>query len=72
MSDPVNHPAHYTSGRFEVIDIIEDAVSHAPDPVAGGLQWQALKYVMRLWLKGNPKQDAQKAIWYLSRLVERL
>lgn len=72
MTDPVNHPAHYTAGRVEAIDVIEDAVRHAPNPVVGGLHWQALKYLLRLWLKGNPKQDAQKAIWYLTRLVERL
>ena len=27
MSDMVNHPPHYTQGRFEAIDVIEDAVS---------------------------------------------
>ena len=37
MSDPVNSPAHYTAGRYEAIDVIEDAVQHAPDPVVGGL-----------------------------------
>ena len=31
-----------------------------------------LKYLHRLWLKGNPKQDAEKARWYLLRLLERL
>ncbi|NBW17785.1 MAG: DUF3310 domain-containing protein, partial [Caulobacteraceae bacterium] len=29
--DKVNAPAHYTFGRVEVIDIIEDAISRAPD-----------------------------------------
>ena len=24
MNDPVNHPSHYTSGKIEVIDFIED------------------------------------------------
>ena len=24
MSDAVNHPAHYTDGKIEVIDFIED------------------------------------------------
>ena len=42
MSDPVNSPAHYTAGRYEAIDVIEDAVQHAPDPVVGGLQWLVL------------------------------
>lgn len=73
MSDPVNHPAHYTAGRrFEAIDVIEDAVARAPDPVLGGLQWQSLKYLLRLWDKGNPGQDAAKARWYLNRLIEHL
>lgn len=72
MSDPVNHPPHYTAGRFEAIDVIEDAVRRAPDPVLGGCQWQALKYLLRLWGKGNPLQDARKARWYLDRLIAHL
>ena len=48
--DLVNHPSHYTAGRIEVIDFIEDCVRQAPDAVVGGLQWQALKYLSRLWL----------------------
>lgn len=72
MSDPVNHPAHYTQGRFEAIDVIEDAVRGAPDAVLGGLQWQALKYLLRMWAKGNPAQDAAKARWYVSRLINHL
>ena len=72
MSDPVNHPKHYTAGRFEAIDVIEDAVQHAPDPIVGALQWQALKYLLRMWGKGNPAQDAAKAQWYLTRLLAKL
>jgi Protein of unknwon function (DUF3310). len=72
MTDPINHPPHYTAGSIEVIDILEQAAAVAPDPVVGGLQWQCLKYLLRLWLKGNPLQDAQKAQWYLSRLIGRL
>ena len=68
----VDHPAHYTSGGQEVIDTIEDVVKDAPDPVVGGLQWNTLKYVMRLWLKDNPKKDAMKARWYLDRLISKL
>lgn len=72
MSDPVTHPKHYTAGRFEAIDVIEDAVQHAPDPILGALQWQALKYLLRMWGKGNPAQDAAKAQWYLIRLLAKL
>lgn len=72
MTDQVNHPPHYTAGRFEAIDVIEDAVQHAPDPVLGALQWQALKYLLRMWNKDNPVQDAAKAQWYLARLLAKL
>lgn len=71
-NDLVNHPSHYTYGRTEVIDVLEDAVTYAPDPVAAGLQWQTLKYLLRLWHKGLPLQDARKAQWYLNRLIKRL
>lgn len=68
--DPVNHPPHYAQDRrFEVIDVIEDSVQFAPDAVAGGLQWQVLKYVHRCWSKQNALQDLHKARWYLDRLI---
>lgn len=72
--DMVNHPPHYSNPdkKFETIDKIEDAVQFAPNPVLGGLQWQALKYLDRLWSKGDPKQNAQKAAWYLERLIAKL
>ena len=70
--DPVDHPEHYTAGKVEVIEILEQAVQDAPDPVSGGLLWQTLKYLLRLWYKGNMLQDAKKARWYLNRLIERL
>lgn len=72
MSDPVNHPTHYTSGPVEAIDILEQTVANAPGPVVGGLQWQAMKYLLRMWLKGHPLQDAKKARWYLNRLIDNL
>lgn len=70
--DPVNHPEHYTAGKVEVIEILEQAVQDAPDPISGGLLWQTLKYLLRLWYKGNTLQDAKKARWYLNRLIDRL
>ena len=70
--DRVNHPSHYTSGGQEVIDTIEDAIDSAPSMRAGFLQGQVLKYLLRLWLKDNPLEDARKAQWYLTRLIEKL
>lgn len=70
--DKVNHPPHYTKGKYEAIDVIEDAVQFAPDSVIGGLQWQALKYILRMWHKDKALEDAKKAQWYLTRLIETL
>jgi len=72
MSDMVNQPPHYTAGRIEVIDFVEDCVANAPDAVVGGLQWQVIKYISRLWLKDNSLQDAKKCRWYLERLIAKL
>ena len=32
----------------------------------------AIKYIWRANLKGNPEQDLRKAIWYLERELSRL
>jgi len=68
----VNSPAHYTRGRVEAIDTIEDAIQDAPTVTEGMLQGQVLKYILRLWLKEKPLQDARKARWYLDRLIKKL
>ncbi len=72
QNDMVNSPAHYTRGSQECIDIIEEAIQDAPDVKAGMLQAQTLKYLLRLWLKGNAPQDSKKAQWYLTRLINHL
>lgn len=71
-ADMVNSPAHYTVGKNDVIDVIESAVSGAEDPVTAVLQGNVIKYILRLWFKGNELQDAKKARWYLDRLIEKL
>ena len=72
MIDSVNSPFHYTQGRVEAIEIIEDVVAGAPEPVVGYLMGQTLKYLLRAWHKGNASQDLQKACWYLNRAILRL
>ena len=66
--DPVNRPAHYTSGGIECIDAIQ--ASMTPEEFKGFLKGNAMKYLWRYRLKGNPAQDLEKAGWYLSRLTE--
>ena len=72
--DMVNRPPHYANPdkKIETIDKIEDAVQFAPNAVIGGLHWQTLKYLDRLWLKDNPLEDAKKARWYLERMIKKL
>ena len=68
--DMVNNPSHYTSGRVEAIEVIEDAILNAPTNIDGFLQGQVLKYMLRLWHKVDAKEDAEKARWYLNRLID--
>ena len=70
--DAVNSPSHYTRGKVEAIEVIEDAIQDAPSIKAGMLQAQVLKYMLRLWLKVDSKEDAEKARWYLNRLIDSL
>ena len=71
-NDLVNSPAHYTQGRFEAINVIEDVIRDAPDPITGMLLGNTLKYLLRVWHKDNPIQDLSKSQWYLSRLISHL
>lgn len=64
-NDPVNHPAHYTSGTIECIDFI--------DSCGYGLDFclaNAIKYLTRCKLKGTCEQDIRKAIWYATHAAE--
>lgn len=64
MNDNVNHPAHYTYGKIEVIDYIEDK----------GFNYNlgnAIKYISRCEHKSNKEEDLKKAIWYLNRELNR-
>lgn len=68
--DAVNHPNHYTKGRVEVIDVIEDAVDGA-DPFEAVCQANVLKYMLRYRHK-NGVEDVKKAVWYANKLIEHL
>jgi len=66
--DPVNHPSHYTDGKYECIDYIESQ-QYDED----GYLFNAVKYISRAGKKDPDKyeEDIQKAIWYLKRRKER-
>lgn len=67
MSDPVDHPAHYTSGPIECIDAIRAAVGS--DGFKAYLRGNIMKYVWRAGRKDDAVQDLKKARWYIDRLI---
>ena len=69
--DNVNHPKHYNSYSFEVIDIIDEVVVHFPI-VAVVYIGNVIKYVLRAPFKGRLVEDLEKAEWYLHRAIEKL
>lgn len=62
--DVVNNPPHYTQGKYEVIDVLEDWFSDDP------LAWQVGKYIARYKHK-NGVEDLKKARFYLNRLIDQ-
>ena len=67
-NDNINHPAHYTQGKYEAIDIILDAVKDLPPREAVCVN-NILKYILRYHYK-NGLQDIKKCRWYVDKLVE--
>ena len=65
--DPVNHPSHYTDGKIEVIDFIEDKK-------LGFCLGNAVKYISRAGKKDPSKEieDLEKAVWYVQRRIHEL
>lgn len=69
LKDVVNSPLHYNYGKIEVIDfIMQTAVLYRGDQAV--LVGNVLKYLARAPLKGNMKQDLEKSLWYLKKLLE--
>ena len=67
LNDAVNHPSHYTDGKIEVIDFIEDKNL---DFCLGN----AVKYISRAGKKDPEKEieDLKKAVWYINRRIQEL
>jgi hypothetical protein len=66
-NDNVNHPSHYTDGKIEVIDFIEEKKLNYH-------RGNVVKYVARAGKKDSSKEieDLKKAQWYLNREIQRL
>lgn len=67
MNDNVNHPSHYTDGKIEVIDFIEDKNLNFH-------RGNAVKYIARAGKKNPDKEveDLEKAVWYTNREIQRI
>ena len=66
-ADSVNHPSHYTSGKIEVIDFIDDQqLSYEKGNV--------IKYICRAGKKDAAKEieDLKKAAWYIQREIKNV
>lgn len=63
-ADMVNHPPHYTGYEgFEVIEVVEQL---------DYLRGTAVKYILRAGNKWDAAEDIEKAIWYLSRYLDKI
>lgn len=67
MSDNVNNPSHYATGKFECIDVMEEALG--TEAVKHFCLCNAFKYIYRCTRK-NGTEDVEKATWYLKEYLE--
>ncbi len=69
MPDLVNHPPHYESGKYECIDVMQEAIGS--QATKDFCLCNAFKYVYRCNHKhSSPVEDVKKAIWYLNKYIE--
>lgn len=67
--DVINKPQHYNSGKFEVIEVIEQGVRNITGIGAVCLA-NVIKYVGRAPIKNN-NQDIHKALWYMQHFMKK-
>lgn len=69
-NDVVNHPAHYTGGKMECIDIV-DVMTEDKQGLEAFCTGNIVKYLYRYNKKGGV-EDVKKAEWYFKKLIEVL
>lgn len=67
-SDPVNHPAHYTTGGIECIDAIRAALGD--EAFIAHCRATAIKHAWRAGRKEKHAEDLRKGAWYLTKAAE--
>ena len=68
--DMVNSPSHYTYGKVECIEAIQESMS--AEAFKGYCKGAALKYLWRYERKDKSLEDLKKAQWYLNKLIEEV
>ena len=69
-NDPVSHPSHYTQGKVECIDAMEQVFG--TEAVKAFCLCNTFKYLFRRKDKCNEEQDVAKSLWYFDRYVEMI
>lgn len=64
--DNINHPSHYTFGRYECLDVMRDVFT--PAEFQAYCKLNAFKYIWRANHKGHSQEDLAKAAFYLNTL----
>lgn len=71
MSENVNHPKHYGGDtEYECIKVLKAWLT--PEEFTGFCKGNVIKYLCRSGKKDEVLQEAQKAEWYLNKMVEVL
>lgn len=65
-NDVVNHPKHYTSGKYECLAVMAD--TFGVEAVKAFCRCNAFKYIWRSELK-NGIEDLKKSIFYINFLI---
>ena len=68
IKNNVDHPKHYTNGKYECIDIIEDVTKDLKG-LEAVCTANVIKYMWR-WKLKNGVEDLKKARWYLNKLID--
>ena len=67
MNDPVAHPAHYCTGKYECIEVMTEVFGKKA--VQDFCRCNAFKYLYRSYRK-NGIEDIKKARWYINKFID--
>ena len=69
-SEDKTNPDHYKVGGIQNIDYLK--AKSTPEEFRGFLRLNAMKYLARFGHKNDKLEEAEKAAWYIERLIKEL